>query len=191
MATFSARTFAQFTGENKNPADDEDSKASNDLARGQDGVVFAVEKIITSKLYEKEASFVEIYNEDIRDLLATEKGLKYDIKKVDTKANEIYVTNLKVEDVTNGEKIGHLLKRAKKNRAEKEDGENKNPAKDEDSKAMEDIFNGMIDDEESKDGAESSVAEESVDNFVNALEEENFLLSKVKQILKHFTGTFC
>ena len=64
--------------------------------------------------------------------------------------------------------------------AEKEDGENKNPAEDEDSKAsndladalglsnfnldskdMEDIFNGMIDDEESKDGAESSVASEA------------------------------
>ena len=52
-----------------------------------------------------EASFLEIYNEDIRDLLATEKGLKYDIKKVDTKSNEIYVTNLKVEDVTNGENL--------------------------------------------------------------------------------------
>merc|ERR1712141_283908 len=67
--------------------------------------------------YKLEASFLEIYNEEIRDLLATEKGLKCDIKKVDTKSNEIYVTNLKVEDVTNGEKIGHLLKRAKKNRA--------------------------------------------------------------------------
>ena len=67
--------------------------------------------------YKLEASFLEIYNEEIRDLLATEKGLKYDIKKVDTKSNEIYVSNLKVEDVTNGEKIGHLLKRAKKNRA--------------------------------------------------------------------------
>ena len=55
--------------------------------------------------YKLEASFLEIYNEDIRDLLATEKGLKYDIKKVDTKSNEIYVTNLKVEDVTNGENL--------------------------------------------------------------------------------------
>ena len=50
--------------------------------------------------YTMDASFLEIYNEEIRDLLATEKGLKYDIKKVDTKSNEIYVTNLKVEDVT-------------------------------------------------------------------------------------------
>merc|ERR1712062_725653 len=67
--------------------------------------------------YKLEASFLEIYNEEIRDLLATEKGLKYDIKKVDTKSNEIYVTNLKIEDVTSGENINGLLKRAKKNRA--------------------------------------------------------------------------
>jgi len=43
-----------------------------------------------------EASFLEIYNEEIRDLLATEKGLKYEIKKVDSKTNDIYVPNLKV-----------------------------------------------------------------------------------------------
>ena len=42
------------------------------------------------------ANFVEIYNEEIRDLLATEKGLKHEIKRVDAKSNDIYVTNLKV-----------------------------------------------------------------------------------------------
>lgn len=67
--------------------------------------------------YKMEASFLEIYNEEIRDLLATEKGLKYDIKKVDTKSSDIYVSNLKVEDVTSGANIHVLLKRAKKNRA--------------------------------------------------------------------------
>ncbi len=44
-----------------------------------------------------QASFLEIYNEEIRDLLATDKGLKYEIKKVDAKSNDIYVTNLKVQ----------------------------------------------------------------------------------------------
>ncbi len=44
-----------------------------------------------------EASFLEIYNEDIRDLLATEKGLKYEIKRVDNKSNDVYVSNLKVK----------------------------------------------------------------------------------------------
>ncbi len=48
--------------------------------------------------YKMEASFLEIYNEEIRDLLATEKGLKYEIKKVDSKSNDIYVSNLKVMD---------------------------------------------------------------------------------------------
>merc|ERR1712184_21816 len=33
--------------------------------------------------YQIEANFVEIYNEEIRDLLATEKGLKHEIKRVD------------------------------------------------------------------------------------------------------------
>ena len=67
--------------------------------------------------YTLSASFLEIYNEEIRDLLATEKGLKYDIKKVDAKSSEIYVTNIKSEDVTCGNNIQSLLKRAKKNRA--------------------------------------------------------------------------
>ena len=57
--------------------------------------------------------FTEIYNEEIRDLLATEKGLKYDIKRVNAKSNEIYVSNLKIEDVSDGsENIKVLLKRA-------------------------------------------------------------------------------
>ena len=46
--------------------------------------------------YKIVANFVEIYNEEIRDLLATEKGLKHEIKRVDAKSNDIYVTNLKV-----------------------------------------------------------------------------------------------
>merc|ERR1712152_55629 len=75
----------------------------------------ALEKKLEVHTYCK---LLEIYNEEIRDLLATEKGLKYDIKKVNTKNNDIYVTNLKIEDVTYGsENIKILLKRAQKNRA--------------------------------------------------------------------------
>jgi len=92
----------------------------------QEGIIpKTIKKIFeqTSALEEKSwkytltASFLEIYNEEIRDLLATEKGLKYDIKKVDAKSSEIYVTNIKSEDVTCGNNIQSLLKRAKKNRA--------------------------------------------------------------------------
>ena len=45
------------------------------------------------------ASFLEIYNEEIRDLLATEKNLKYDIKMTDSKGSDMFVTNLKVSPV--------------------------------------------------------------------------------------------
>ena len=43
------------------------------------------------------ASYLEIYNEEIRDLLATEKNLRYDVKMADTKGTDVYVTNLKVQ----------------------------------------------------------------------------------------------
>lgn len=49
--------------------------------------------------YKVEASFLEIYNETIRDLLVSSKDAKnvvYDIKLVDNKKNDTYVTNLKV-----------------------------------------------------------------------------------------------
>jgi hypothetical protein len=46
-----------------------------------------------------QASFLEIYNEEIRDLLATEKNLKYDIKMCDSKGSDVYVTNLKVTNI--------------------------------------------------------------------------------------------
>lgn len=67
--------------------------------------------------YSLQASFLEIYNEEIRDLLATEKNLKYDIKMCDSKGSDIYVTNLKVEDVTSEGQISNLLRRARKHRA--------------------------------------------------------------------------
>ena len=93
---------------------------------GQEGIIpRTIRKIFeeTSDLvtkgwqYKLEASFVEIYNEEIRDLLATEKGLKYDIKRSDKKSSEVYVTNLKAEEVNSGVTISNLLKRATKNRA--------------------------------------------------------------------------
>jgi len=55
--------------------------------------------------------------EDIRDLLATEKNLKYDIKMADSKGVHVYVSNLKVEEVTCEDEIVQLLKRAAGNRA--------------------------------------------------------------------------
>ena len=44
-----------------------------------------------------QASFLEIYNEEIRDLLVTDANVKHDIKMNESK--DIIVTNLKVEEV--------------------------------------------------------------------------------------------
>ena len=56
------------------------------------------------------ASFLEIYNEDIRDLLASEKGLKYEIKRIDTKTNDVYVTNLKVASFSISESFREVVR---------------------------------------------------------------------------------
>ncbi len=68
-----------------------------------------------------EASFVEIYNETIRDLLGStsNKDLKHDIKMVDArkKSNEVEVTNLERLIVKSQLQVTNLLKKASHNRA--------------------------------------------------------------------------
>ena len=61
---------------------------------------------------------MEIYNEEIRDLLTTDNTLKYDIKMSDSKGTDIHVTNLKVEEVTSEGQISSMIRRARKNRAQ-------------------------------------------------------------------------
>ncbi|KAG7157424.1 kinesin-like protein KIFC1-like 1, partial [Homarus americanus] len=63
--------------------------------------IFSTMKQLKDKgwTYKVEASFLEIYNETIRDLLASpkeSKNLTYDIKLTDSKKNDTFVTNLKV-----------------------------------------------------------------------------------------------
>ena len=72
------------------------------------------EKSWTYKLH---ASFLEIYNEEIRDLLQVDPNLKHEIKMSDSKGTDIHVTNLKVEEVTNEGQIETIIKKARKNRA--------------------------------------------------------------------------
>nr|ADJ19048.1 testis kinesin-like protein KIFC1 [Eriocheir sinensis] len=70
--------------------------------------------------YKVEASFLEIYNETIRDLLVSSKDAKnlvYDVKLVDNKKNDTYVTNLKVVPVTDETQVHHLLRMAQQQRA--------------------------------------------------------------------------
>lgn len=63
-----------------------------------------------------ECSYLEIYNETIRDLLASKGEVegKYDIKHVDGRT---YVTDLTICPVLQPEEIMHLLKKAAANRA--------------------------------------------------------------------------
>merc|ERR1719323_2683887 len=73
-----------------------------------------LEKSWTYKLH---ASFLEIYNEEIRDLLQNDPNLKHEIKMSDSKGTDVHVTNLKVEEVTNEDQIEVIIKKARKNRA--------------------------------------------------------------------------
>jgi len=67
--------------------------------------------------YDLEASFLEIYNEAIKDLLVSksDKEISYNIKH-DNKGTTV-VTNLTSVKVTEREQVSSLLKRAAKNRA--------------------------------------------------------------------------
>ena len=60
---------------------------------------------------------MEIYNEEIRDLLVSDSNMKYEIKMSDSKGSDLHVTNLKVEEVTSEDQINNMIKRARKNRS--------------------------------------------------------------------------
>ena len=65
--------------------------------------------------YTMEVSFLEIYNDTIRDLLCTkESSLRYEIKH---ESNSTHVTNLIVEQVSNEQEVMSLLNRASRNRS--------------------------------------------------------------------------
>lgn len=56
--------------------------------------------------YTVEASYLEIYNEIIRDLLGSnDENSKHEIKMKNSKSNEIYVTNLLTEKVDNSRQV--------------------------------------------------------------------------------------
>ncbi|XP_046449773.1 carboxy-terminal kinesin 2-like isoform X2 [Daphnia pulex] len=78
-------------------------------------LIFAACESLRAKgwAYKIEASFLEIYNEQIRDLLGPSGGV-HDIRIVN---NETVVTNLKVEEVTNEQQVQNLLARAQQQRA--------------------------------------------------------------------------
>ncbi|KAM3912154.1 kinesin-like protein KIFC1 [Leptodactylus fuscus] len=69
--------------------------------------------------YKFTASFLEIYNETLRDLLVhrPDKKSEYDIRKVSSSSNDVYVTNLRYVEVSSVEEVHELLKTTKTNRS--------------------------------------------------------------------------
>ncbi|XP_071981336.1 kinesin-like protein KIFC1 isoform X2 [Engystomops pustulosus] len=69
--------------------------------------------------YKFTASFLEIYNETLRDLLINrpDKKLEYDIRKVSSSSNDVHVTNLRYVEVSSVEEVHELLRTAKTNRS--------------------------------------------------------------------------
>jgi len=112
--TGSGKTFTMEGG----PAIDDDESQCGMIPRTI-RQIFEVQKKLKEKNweYKLQASFLEIYNEEIRDLLVNDSSLKYDIKMSDSKGTDIHVTNLKVEEVTSEGQISSMIRRARKNRA--------------------------------------------------------------------------
>ena len=50
-------------------------------------------------------------------MLQNDPNLKYEIKMSDSKGTDVYVTNLRVEEVLNEDQIEFIIKKARKNRA--------------------------------------------------------------------------
>ncbi|GAB1865384.1 Protein claret segregational [Camponotus japonicus] len=66
--------------------------------------------------YQIKASFLEIYNEHIIDLLDSQPKT-HDIRMVDSKGQDLYVTNLKIEEIHSPEELYKCLETAQCNRA--------------------------------------------------------------------------
>ncbi|XP_071580801.1 protein claret segregational [Temnothorax nylanderi] len=66
--------------------------------------------------YRIEASFLEIYNEHIVDLLDSEPKT-HEIRMVDNKGQDLYVSNLQIEEIHSPEELHECLRTAQRNRA--------------------------------------------------------------------------
>ncbi|KAF3425194.1 hypothetical protein E2986_07282 [Frieseomelitta varia] len=66
--------------------------------------------------YRIEASFLEIYNEHIVDLLDSQPKT-HEIRMADSKGHDLYVSNLRVEEINSPEELHECLLTAQRNRA--------------------------------------------------------------------------
>ncbi|XP_018406379.1 PREDICTED: protein claret segregational-like [Cyphomyrmex costatus] len=66
--------------------------------------------------YQIEASFLEIYNEHIVDLLDSQSKT-HEIRMVDNKSQDLYVSNLRIEEIHSPEELHKCLQTAQRNRA--------------------------------------------------------------------------
>ncbi|KZC14236.1 PREDICTED: protein claret segregational-like isoform X2 [Dufourea novaeangliae] len=66
--------------------------------------------------YKIEASFLEIYNEHIVDLLDSQPKT-HEIRMADSKGHDLYVSNLKIEEIHSPEELHKCLLTAQRNRA--------------------------------------------------------------------------
>ncbi|XP_072751074.1 protein claret segregational [Anoplolepis gracilipes] len=66
--------------------------------------------------YQIKASFLEIYNEHIIDLLDSHSKT-HEIRMVDSKGQDLYVSNLRIEEIHNPEELHKCLQIAQRNRA--------------------------------------------------------------------------
>ncbi|XP_078591975.1 kinesin-like protein KIFC1 isoform X2 [Branchiostoma floridae x Branchiostoma japonicum] len=94
------------------------------IPRAVEQIFCTAEKLKTKGWeYKITASFLEIYNESLRDLLDSKQDKKMDIKlkdgrsSKDNKTNDVYVSNQVVVDVNSEAEVYPLLKKANKHRA--------------------------------------------------------------------------
>ena len=113
--TGSGKTFTMEGGESAGEEEEQAGMIPRTIRQ-----IFAATEQLKEKAWEYrlQASFLEIYNEEIRDLLAVDKDLKYEIKLTDSKSSELAVTNLRVEEVVSEGQVAGLLRRAGKARAQ-------------------------------------------------------------------------
>ncbi|XP_067829839.1 LOW QUALITY PROTEIN: carboxy-terminal kinesin 2-like [Heptranchias perlo] len=90
------------------------------IPRAVDQVFLTAQKLkAMGWTYKFTASFLEIYNETLRDLLMTktEKNVEYEIKRLSKKSEQLYVTNLRYIAVTTEDEVHNLITIAKANRS--------------------------------------------------------------------------